>query len=71
MNLSTNLMERNSTSKLHRSHLVTHDFVRNCEPSEEVTNPIPISKFDRSIRGFAVVSNWGEAAATVFKEKLS
>ena len=43
----------------------------NCEPSEEVTNPIPISKFDRFIRGFAVVSNWDEAAMTVFTEKLS
>jgi len=64
MNLRPNLVEGSSTSKLHRSRLVTHGFVRNCEPSEEVTNAIPISKFDRFIRGFAVVSNWDGAFGT-------
>ena len=71
MNLSPNLMEGSSTSKLHRSHLVTHSSVRNCEPSEEVTNPMPISKFRSFIRNFAVVSNWDEDATTVFTEKFS
>jgi len=42
MKLSPNLVEGSSTSKLHRTHLVTHGFVRNCEPSKEVTNPAPI-----------------------------
>jgi hypothetical protein len=75
INLSANLMEGTSKPELPSESHHTHGFfVRNREPLEELTNPIPISNFDRFIRAFVVVSNWNDrrddTMATALEEKI-